>query len=79
MTYTFVTEWLGWLTGDKIHHLLSDLSNGPDADVDSVQETIDTFSKRHAEISVEREILPDDKYGIPTVAPVRRIVIMLPS
>jgi hypothetical protein len=75
MAYTFVTEWLGWLTGDKIHHLLSDLNNGPDTEVDSVKETIDTFSKGHVVIGVEREVLRDDDYGIPTVAPVRRIVI----
>jgi hypothetical protein len=76
MFYTFVTEWLGWLTDEKIHHLFSDL-HGPETDVDSVQETIDTFCKGHAEIGVEREVLRDDDHGIPTFAPVRRIVITL--
>jgi hypothetical protein len=76
VAYTFVTEWLGYLKGDKIHQLLSDLHGG-DTDDDSVKETIDTFSKGHVEIGVEREVLRDDDYGIPTVAPVRRIVITL--
>ena len=76
MSTRYLPEWLGDSDSEPTKDLLSGLFNF-NPYWNSIQETLDTFTKSPVSVDVERELLEADETGTHKMSPVRRIVITL--